>query len=235
LSPGENVAFRANDKRRASKTRRGSETFVLCQDKRHSNGPGKMSERESPLRLRPANLSAKKWSTFARVNTARPPRNRRSLSVCRKRVARGWNYRHRNTVRGKWNARHAVNWNQRSGTGNRPAGDRAPRNEDWSASRAGPHPIARCRARHTRLRVGGAHHHVRAPQKKQREHARKEGAVRIGSWQRANKSEPRGETSRRLRARQNGNAPSRTSRRKRAARSESRPPKSRRENVVKRS
>src|SRR5947208_13634349 len=41
-------------------------TFVLCQKRKHSNELAKTSEKESHLQPRRANLSGKKWSTFAR-------------------------------------------------------------------------------------------------------------------------------------------------------------------------
>src|SRR5206468_5367686 len=61
-------------------------TFVLCQKKKHSDELAKTSEKESHLQPRRANLSGKKWSTFARGNTERARLNKRSPSVYQKRV-----------------------------------------------------------------------------------------------------------------------------------------------------
>src|SRR5204862_2140385 len=61
-------------------------TFVLCQRKKHWNELAKTSEKESHLQPRRANLSGKKWSTFARGNTERARLNKRSPSVYQKRV-----------------------------------------------------------------------------------------------------------------------------------------------------
>jgi len=59
---------------------------ITCQRKKRSSGPVRTSVRGNRRRLKPGNSFAKRCTTFAKANTARGRRNKRSRSVSRRRV-----------------------------------------------------------------------------------------------------------------------------------------------------
>ena len=74
------------EKSATSNQAEGGESFALCQNEKPSSEQEKMNAKASRLQPRRANLSARKWNTFAKENTGRDPPNRRSPSAYPKRA-----------------------------------------------------------------------------------------------------------------------------------------------------
>ena len=62
------------------------ETNLPCQNKRQSNGLGRMRAKANRRRRKQANLYGRRWNIFAKANMVLVPQSRRSQSVCQRRA-----------------------------------------------------------------------------------------------------------------------------------------------------
>jgi len=130
---------------------------MICQKKKQSSGRAKTNARASRRLRKQANLCAKKWSTFEKVNTAHAPPNKQSPLACQRPAAPARNCRRQN--QGRLRRTRSVKPNAiwpkvAAGAGNLHARDRAQRSAR-SRGRAGrllheAHCLVRRAARHAR-------------------------------------------------------------------------------------
>ena len=77
----------------------GSETNLLCQNKKQSNGLAKMRAKANRRRPKQANLYGRRWNIFAKENTGHDLRSKPSRSDYPKRAERELNYRRQKKAR----------------------------------------------------------------------------------------------------------------------------------------
>ena len=145
-----------------------SETNLLCQNKKQSNGLERMRAKANRRRRKQANLYGRRWNIFAKENTAHDLASKPSRSDYPRRDERALSCRRRREARPKQRNRLRVTCERQNRGANRRSDVRVASEKRSSANPVSLPHAKRCRGRRAPLHDDVPRRVDPAPQKKQR-------------------------------------------------------------------